>query len=133
MTVVGETQFESPVDEILLEEWNHSLERNLTSCFLVTSAVLPMMRGQKYGRIIPLSWETIINDDLGAFQDLPMRLGRAARRTEEKLATNLFVGASGPNATFFAAGNKNVITGNPALSMAAVSGLLACRSLARSA
>ena len=55
MTVVGETQFESPVDEILLEEWNHSLERNLTSCFLVTSAVLPMMRGQKYGRIINIA------------------------------------------------------------------------------
>lgn len=75
---------------------------------------------KKYGRIIPLSWETIVNDDLGAFQDLPAKLGRAARRTEEKLATSLFVGTSGPDSTFFASGNKNVVTGNPALSVAAL-------------
>ncbi len=74
----------------------------------------------KFGRIIPLSWETIINDDLGAFQDLPARLGRAARRTEEKLATQLFVGTTGPLGTFFTVGNKNIVTANPALSVAAL-------------
>jgi 3-oxoacyl-[acyl-carrier protein] reductase len=52
MTVVGEEQFESRVDDIPLEEWQRSLERNLTTCFLVTKAVLPLMRAQKYGRII---------------------------------------------------------------------------------
>lgn len=52
MTVVGEEQFESAVDDIPLEEWHLALERNLTSCFLVTKAILPMMRKQKYGRII---------------------------------------------------------------------------------
>ncbi len=55
MTVVGETQFESPVDEIPLEEWHLSLERNLTTCFLVTKGVLSMMRAQKYGRIINIT------------------------------------------------------------------------------
>ncbi len=55
MTVVGETQFESPVDEIPLEEWHLSLERNLTTCFLVTKGVLPLMRAQKYGRIINIT------------------------------------------------------------------------------
>ena len=55
MTAVGETQFESRVDDIPLEEWNRSLERNLTSCFLVTAAVLPLMRAQKYGRIINIA------------------------------------------------------------------------------
>ncbi len=55
MTVVGETQFESPVDEIPLEEWHLSLERNLTTCFLVTRGVLPLMRAQKYGRIINIA------------------------------------------------------------------------------
>jgi 3-oxoacyl-[acyl-carrier protein] reductase len=52
MTVVGETQFESRVDDIPLEEWNRSLERNLTTCFMVTRSVLPLMRAQHYGRII---------------------------------------------------------------------------------
>ncbi len=55
MTVVGETQFESRVDDIPLEEWNRSLERNLTTCFLVTGAVLPLMRAQGYGRIINIA------------------------------------------------------------------------------
>lgn len=80
--------------------------------------VLQSYAVSKFGRVIPLSWETIINDDLGAFQDLPQRLGRAARRTEEKLATQLFVGTTGPLGTMFTVGNKNIITANPALSVA---------------
>jgi 3-oxoacyl-[acyl-carrier protein] reductase len=55
MVVVGEQQFESAVDDIPLEEWQRSLERNLTTCFLVTKAVLPMMRSRKYGRIINIA------------------------------------------------------------------------------
>lgn len=55
MTVVGEEQFESAVEDIPLEEWHRSLERNLTSCFLVTKAILPVMRAQKYGRIINIA------------------------------------------------------------------------------
>lgn len=77
----------------------------------------------KYGKKFALTWEDLINDDLGAFGDLPARLSRAARRTEEFFATDLFVGASGPDATFFAAGNKNISTAgsggvNPVLSIA---------------
>jgi 3-oxoacyl-[acyl-carrier protein] reductase len=37
------------------EDWHQSLERNLTTCFLVTKAVLPMMRAQKYGRIVNIA------------------------------------------------------------------------------
>jgi 3-oxoacyl-[acyl-carrier protein] reductase len=55
MTVVGEVQVHSAVDDIPMEEWYRSLERNLTTCFLVTKAVLPMMRAQKYGRIINIA------------------------------------------------------------------------------
>jgi 3-oxoacyl-[acyl-carrier protein] reductase len=55
MTVVGEEQFSSPIGEIPLEEWHRSLERNLTTCFLVTRAVLPLMRSRKYGRIINIA------------------------------------------------------------------------------
>lgn len=73
---------------------------------------------EKRGRRIPFSWETIINDDLGAFKDMVERMGRAARRSEEKFATDLFVNSTGPDPTFFSAGNDNIITGNPALSIA---------------
>ena len=73
---------------------------------------------QKYGRRLPFSWETIMNDDLGAFRDMVERMGRSARRTEERFATDLFVNSTGPDPTFFSAGNLNIITGNPALSIA---------------
>jgi hypothetical protein len=74
----------------------------------------------KYGAEIDISWETLINDDLDAFAELPQALALAARRTEEYFATDLFVASTGPDATFFSSGNANIITANPALS---VSGL----------
>lgn len=56
MTVTGENeQFVGNVDKIPLGTWQFKLERNLTTCFLVTRAVLPLMRAQKYGRIINIS------------------------------------------------------------------------------
>ena len=75
---------------------------------------------KKYGRRLPFSWESMVNDDLNALKDAPMRLGRAARRTEERFVTNLFVGTAGPDGTFYAGGNSNVVTSNPVLSMAAL-------------
>jgi hypothetical protein len=74
----------------------------------------------KFGRIIPFDWETLINDDLGAFNDVPTRLGRAARRSESKFGVQLFVDASGPHASMYTAGNKNKVTSNPALSITAL-------------
>lgn len=74
----------------------------------------------KRGRRIPMSWETWLNGDLGQFRDLPTRLANAARRTEEKFVTDLFAGTAGPDSTFFAAGNANIVTGNPALSISAL-------------
>lgn len=63
---------------------------------------------RKFGRRIPLSWETLINDDLDAFADIPRRLGNAARRSEERFATGLYATATGPESNFFAVGNANV-------------------------
>ncbi len=75
---------------------------------------------KKYGRKFDFSWETLVNDDLGAFNDAPLRLGRAARRTEEYFATKLFVNGSGPHASFYTSGNKNIVTSNPVLDVAAL-------------
>ena len=75
---------------------------------------------KKYGRRIPFSWETMINDDLDALKDMPARLGRAARRTEQKFATNLYCGTTGPDGTFYSSGNSNKVTSNPVLSTSAL-------------
>ena len=55
MTVVGEQPFVSAMEDISLPQWRLSLDRNLTTCFLVTKAVLPLMRARKYGRIINIA------------------------------------------------------------------------------
>lgn len=75
---------------------------------------------KKYGRVMPFAWETIVNDDLGSFRDIPARFGRAARRTEQKFATQLYCDASGPHASFYTGGNSNIVTSNPALSINAL-------------
>lgn len=83
----------------------------------------------KYGAEIPVSWETIINDDLDALRDLPDTLGLSARRTEERFATALYAAGTGPNSTFYSTSHKNVINTttagsgaptNPALSISAL-------------
>jgi hypothetical protein len=72
----------------------------------------------KYGRKMGFSWESIVNDDLQTLTDTPQRFGRAARRTEQKFVTQLHVDANGPHASFYTSGNKNIVTGNPVLSIA---------------
>ncbi len=83
----------------------------------------------KFGDQIAISWETVVNDDLDALTDLPVRLGNAARRTEERFAAELFTTSSGPNSTFFSTANRNIInttvvgstvTPNPPLSITAL-------------
>lgn len=81
-------------------------------------------RVQKRGAAMPFLWEAIVNDDFQALSDVPDRFARAARRTEDRVATELHVDANGPHATVYAAGNKNIIniangaaTNNPALSI----------------
>lgn len=75
---------------------------------------------KKYGRRIPLAWETLLNDDLEALADIPNRFGRAARRSEQKFVTQQYVDASGPHASVYTSGNKNIVTSNPVLSLAAL-------------
>jgi len=60
---------------------------------------------KKYGRQFDISWEAIINDDLGALRDTPMRFAKAARRAEEYFLTSLFWNAAGPLDAYFAAAN----------------------------
>jgi len=52
---------------------------------------------KKYGRQFDISWETLINDDLGALTDTPRRFGMAATRTEHRIVTGLYA----DNATLY--------------------------------
>ena len=42
-------------DDLTAEEWRETLEVNLTAPFLLTKAVLPAMKAQRYGRIVNIS------------------------------------------------------------------------------
>lgn len=72
----------------------------------------------KYGRRYGISFEMVINDDLNAFGQRPALMATGARRSEEYLATTMIADVNGPHASFFTAGNKNIVTANPALSIA---------------
>lgn len=45
-----------------------------------------------YGRIIPISRQAIINDDLGILGNLPLKMGRAAKRTVGNLVYGVLTG-----------------------------------------
>ena len=45
---------------------------------------------KKYGRQFDISWEALINDDIGALKDTPERFARAAVRTEHRLVSNTY-------------------------------------------
>lgn len=62
-----------------------------------------------YQRAVALNWRMLVNDDLNAFRDIPDRLARGARRTEEYFATQLFVDSAGPHASLYTSGNANII------------------------
>jgi hypothetical protein len=89
----------------------------------------------KFGARFAISWEDVINDDLGALADLPNRLAQSAIDTEDYTATTLLSDGTGPNDAFFNAtawgknadgsgGSSNLLTGNPVLSMTALSNAL---------
>lgn len=73
---------------------------------------------KKYGQAAKISLEALMNDDLDAFTTLPERLGRGGARTIARFATDLYVGTTGPDTTFYASGNANIVTSNPVLSLA---------------
>jgi hypothetical protein len=79
----------------------------------------------KYGRRVPFLWEVFVNDDLDALRDTPNRLAKAARMSEERFAIELFVDSTGPDATFYSAGNGNrITTGGAGLSIATLTAAL---------
>lgn len=66
---------------------------------------------QKYGAGFSLSWEALINDDLGAFSDVADDLVLSARNTEAFVATSTFAGSTGPNSTLYSTAGTHPIDG----------------------
>jgi hypothetical protein len=87
----------------------------------------------KYGGIFQITWESIINDELGELSDLPGKLAVAARNTETTAGTGLLTDGNGPNDLYWNAtawgrtyvtasdtwtgGSSNLLAGNPALTV----------------
>lgn len=94
----------------------------------------------KYGGVFQITWESIINDELGELEDLPGNLAIAARNTETVTAVKLLTDGNGPNDLYFGAqawgrtydpatdswsgGSSNLISGNPVLSESALTAAL---------
>lgn len=82
----------------------------------------------KRGRRVPISWETLINDDLNQFTEIPRTLALAARRTEHSAVTELFVDSNGPHDSLYSDDFGNIINttngslngSNPPLSVAGI-------------
>src|SRR3954471_17752872 len=74
----------------------------------------------KYEAGFALTWEAMVNDDLGAFMRMPQDLADSVRDSEEEFVTRLYCDASGPHATNYSVGNDNILTGNPALTRASL-------------
>ncbi len=58
MAILGEMDTHTDLAQVTAEQWHRSLERNLTSAFLVTRAFLPGMKQRGYGRIVNVSSTT---------------------------------------------------------------------------
>jgi len=58
---------------------------------------------KKYGRQFDISWESLVNDSLGAFSDIPQRMATAAIRSENRFVTGLYAAADGHNENLYGA------------------------------
>jgi hypothetical protein len=77
----------------------------------------------KYGMIIPLTWESIINDDLSAFSRIPTSIANKARQLQSDIVYSILSAnaAMGDGVALFdAATHKNYTSTGTAISVAAL-------------
>lgn len=101
--------------------WPEQMEDEELEYGALAEGTAVTLQARKYALGVRLSFELIINDDLDAFSSIPDRLGRGGARTVNRAVTATYVGVSGPLATVYSVGNGNIVTGNPALSIASLS------------
>lgn len=86
----------------------------------------------KYGGRFQITWESIINDELGEIQELPNNLAVAAADTESRVAAGLLTDGTGANGSYFnstaqgktydlqgnaSGGSTNLLASNPTLTI----------------
>jgi len=79
----------------------------------------------KWGQIISLSWETIINDDLNAFDRIPMAMGQEAAQVESDVVWAILLANPAPNMSdglpvFEANTHKNLAAAGAAIAIASL-------------
>lgn len=84
----------------------------------------------KYEAGFGLSFEMMINDDLGMFKSLATDLAQSARDSEELFVTELFVDSTGPSTDVYNTANDNLVEDNAPLTRDALQGAIT-RLLAR--
>ena len=80
------------------------------------------VRLAKYGTIIPISWEAIINDDMSAFSRLPTAAARKSKNLQSDLVYGLLTGNTKMNDGFnlFSTEHGNLAATGSALSVASL-------------
>lgn len=75
-----------------------------------------------YGRIVPVTRQTLINDDLGAFDRIPMLMGRAAAETEASIVWGIITanGNMSDGVALFHATHGNLAGSGSAISVASL-------------
>lgn len=68
------------------------------------------IKAEKWGKLIALTWEAIVNDDLNAFDKIPSALAASARNTESRVIWDLLLKdvKFSDNVNIFAAGHNNI-------------------------
>ena len=76
----------------------------------------------KYGKVLSLTWEALINDDLNAFTRVPQRLGQAAAQLESEMFWAELTGNANlaDGTALFAAGRGNLAGSGTAISIASL-------------
>lgn len=55
MTSVSDPEMPGTIDQLGLQGWQHSLNRNLTTAYLLTKSALPYLQASEHGRIVTVS------------------------------------------------------------------------------
>jgi hypothetical protein len=101
--------------------WPEQMEDEELEYGSLSEGTTATLTPRKYALGVRLSFELIVNDDLDAFNSIPDRLGRGGARTVNRAVTDTYVGPTGPDAAVYTVPNGNIVTGNPALSIASLS------------
>jgi len=55
VNTVGIAQSTTPIEEVSIEQWDHLMNVNVKSLFIMTKAVVPYMKEKKYGSIVTIA------------------------------------------------------------------------------